>query len=300
MKKAKELFLYLARPGFVITLLLAALSAAALIFTFATEQTYSPIAYAAYVLSAYTLLCIALSLPAFIRHCKALLHSNPHIKRFITDVPFKTQVSLRASLLFNLCYAVFKLVTGILYSSVWFTGIAVYYITLCLMRFFLLHSLQKKDAKPLHEWRSYRICGVLLFVFSIALNGIVAQMIHSGKSYQYPGHLIYAMAAYAFYSVASSIINLIRYRRFNSPVLSATKILSLATALVAMLSLQTAMFNAFEGASRQMQLIMNSATGGGVCLTIFGAATYMVIHANIAIKAAQTNKEDVGNGPKRK
>ncbi len=52
-------------------------------------------------------------------------------------------------------------------------------------------------------------------------------MIHSGKGYAYPGTLIYAAAAYAFYSLTSAIVSLVRLRKFGSPAVSAAKMVSL-------------------------------------------------------------------------
>ena len=42
----------------------------------------------------------------------------------------------------------------------------------------------------------------------------------------YSGFMIYAMAAYTFYATIAGVVNLVRYRRYNSPVLTASRAVS--------------------------------------------------------------------------
>ena len=50
--------------------------------------------------------------------------------------------------------------------------------------------------------------------------------------------MIYVMAMYAFYVTVMAVINMVRYRKYHSPVMSAAKAVNLAAALVSMLSLE--------------------------------------------------------------
>ena len=89
-----------------------------------------------------------------------------------------------------------------------------------------------------------------------------------------------AMAAYTFYTLTMAAINLVRCRRYNNPVLSAAKAVSLAAALVSMLSLETAMLNAFgSGDDAAFRRVMLAATGGTVCLAVLAMGLYMMARA---------------------
>ena len=125
-----------------------------------------------------------------------------------------------------------------------------------------------------------------MFLLNIAVTAIVIQMIHNAKYYEYPGTLIYAFAAYTFYSLISATINLIRYRSINRPILSAAKILSLANALISILALQTALFVQF-GDGESSILILNGITGSTVCLSIFIMAILMIVHSTKKFKKLQ-------------
>lgn len=53
------------------------------------------------------------------------------------------------------------------------------------------------------------------------------------------------VALYTFYITTTAIIDIIKYRKYNSPVMSISKVIKLAAALVSMLFLETAMFAQF-------------------------------------------------------
>lgn len=206
-------------------------------------------------------------------------HARHLIRRYRQDLPFQARLSLLGSTVFNLCYALFKLGFGLYYRSFWFGAIAVYYLLLAVIRAFLFGMSHRTSENLSHEYRVARSCGWLLFALNLALSAVTVQMVLDGKGYHYPGYLIFAAAAYAFYTATMSIVQLVRFRKLKSPVLSASKVLNLAVALVSMLSLQTAMFASFgDGAINQRA--MNALTGGAVCVLIFILAALLVAGAN--------------------
>jgi hypothetical protein len=86
------------------------------------------------------------------------------------------------------------------------------------------------------------------------------------------------MAAYSFYTVIIAVVNVIKFRRHGSPVLSAAKTISLAAALVSILALETAMIAQFGGTDDYRKM-MTAATGGGVCAIILGMAVFMIVRS---------------------
>ena len=73
-----------------------------------------------------------------------------------------------------------------------------------------------------------------------------------------------------------AVANIVRFRRFRSPVLSAAKAVNLTTALVSIFSLETAMLAEFGG-EPAFQQNMTTATGVGTCVLVLAIALYMVI-----------------------
>ncbi|MDO4173156.1 MAG: hypothetical protein Q4D42_00200 [Eubacteriales bacterium] len=264
-------------------------SAVLLGYTFLYGDAYGPIAYISYVLSAYALTIVCARL---IRLPKngffAALHRNAYAHRYLTDIPFRTHVSLYLSLGLNLLFAAVKLVYGIAYCSVWFGTLAVYYILLAVMRFLLLRHVNRNriGTAIVAEWKRYRLCGIILLLMNSALCGVVILMLHQKESFQYAGYLIYVVAMYAFYNMVTAVTDVVKYRKYNSPVLSASKAVKLAAALVSMLSLETAMlmqFNDREDAEAFRQM-MTGATGISVCALVLAAAVWMIVRSTKQIR----------------
>lgn len=280
-KYIKSICLRLLHPGPGWLAALVVLAAGGLIYIFANGLEETPLSYGVYVFSAYTLTAVLCCLPGWLKYGKQKVYANRLSGRLLQDIPFRVKISLYTSLGINLLYALGKLAAGIAYASVWFAAVALYYMVLAVMRFVLLRHMRGENRDICRELRQYRFCGVLLILLSVVLAFMVFQMIWSGEGYAYPGYLIYAMAAYAFYCLIMAVINVVRFRRFNSPALSAAKVVNFAAALVSMFSLQTAMLAAFGSAQEEaFRLMMNILTGSGVCAAIFGVAVYMVVHAS--------------------
>ena len=109
----------LLRPRLVLLAPLAVLSAAALaaVFTLGLEDT--AMAYASYVLSAYSLAAVTLRLITGARRWHSRALENRHVKRYRTDLDFRLRLRLTVSFGVNLCYSVYKAALGLLLGSVW-------------------------------------------------------------------------------------------------------------------------------------------------------------------------------------
>ena len=87
-------------------------------------------------------------------------------------------------------------------------------------------------------------------------------ILYQNKGHEYHGILIYVMATYTFYMTVSTIVNLVKYRKYHSPVMTMTRVIALSAALVSMLSLETAMFSQFgQNMSTENKRLMIALTG---------------------------------------
>lgn len=68
------------------------------------------------------------------------------------------------------------------------------------------------------ELSRYRMCGIILLMMNIALIGVVILVISDNKGFRYSGMMIYVVALYTFYITVMAIINMVKYRKINSPV----------------------------------------------------------------------------------
>ncbi len=217
------------------------------------------------------------------------LESNRFTRTFIHDISFRGTVSLYQGLVINTLFAVFKLVTAIYYRSVWFGAISIYYFMMGFMRLALVHGMNaaqklRDNGKTMREYKSYRICGIMMFLLNSGMAGMAVQMIRDNKYYEYPGVVIYLSAAYTFYTLTIALINLFKSGRLNSPILSASKALNFAGALMSIFVLQTALIARFGDDDALFRQVANSLMGAAVCLTTFGIAVFMIIKSCVKLK----------------
>ncbi len=289
MKKLLNKILY--PPGWLI-LILAVASAAGLVAVFWEEKDTNPIAYGIYALSAYaltvTVLFFVKTLPGQLRAVKQKVYENPYGNKYLTDINYKVTLSLFFTFAFNTLYSAFKLVTGVIYSSTWLVSAAVYYVILALLRFLLLRYMQKARTKQdkIGEFRRYRQCGVLMLFLHLAL-GVAVVYVLQNPSTETPHQIIViASAAYTFYTVTVSTVDMLKYRTYESPVISAAKSVRLAAAGVSLLSLTTSMLACFgQDEVFRKQVILWTGSGIGAVLTAM--SVYMIVRSSRQIHALQ-------------
>ena len=279
----------------VVLILLTIVTVVALCYVFINRLDTSVVAFVSYGVSAYTFAAICVRVPSIVKKIKAAMDNsekisyikNHHItKRLVNDKLYRGRVVLYKGLITSMLFAAFKMTVAIVYHSVWFGAVAVYYLSLSGMRYLLVKYMKKADAvyenseddneRYLMENRGYRVCGYLMFFLNVAMSGMTVQMVLHDKGYTYPGYIIYVSAMYAFYTLTMSIINMVKYRKLNSPVISAAKIIGFASALMSILALQTAMLTQFGAEQHDFIRLMNSMTGAAVCLAIFVMAIIMI------------------------
>ena len=287
MQRFKKILHHLLYPHGAILCLLTVLCTPLLILALGSMKYAGIISYLIYVLSFYTLVACVMRVPDILRFAKKLKTHNRLIHRIFTDVRFRLRLTLYSSLILNTSYALFQLGMGLYYRSRWFLALAVYYILLTVMRFFLLRDL--KQLAPgrdyAEELRRYRFCGIALAAMTPALFVIVAFIFWQNRGFSYHSITTIAMATYTFSAFTVAIVNIIKYRKHNSPLLSASKAVSMTTASVSMLSLETAMLSAFGSESdTTFRQLITGLSGAAVCMFVLGMAIYMITHAAKELK----------------
>ncbi len=276
------------------TLLISVPAYALVIYALAGEDVEPVITYTAYFLSAYALIITVTGITGVVRFVRQGIDRHPLVRKmlglpmvskYLKEATFRAEASLYQGFLINLLYAGIKLLSGILYSSVWFVMLSVYYILLALMRASLLHYVRKDGKNMVSEWRRYRLCGIILLFMNVALTGIVILVVHKNSGFEYPGMLIYVMALYAFYAAITAVRNVVKFRKYGSPVMSAAKVISLTAALVAMLSLETAMLTQFGAANDPtFRRTMTASTGAGISIIVLALAVFMIVRSTRQMK----------------
>ena len=294
LKKIGKALLF---PHLAILIILIPLATVLLVGSMAFVGSKSPIAIISYVLAAYTLTVWCFRIPYLVSFFKAFKAENKYARRWREDTLLRTRVSLYSSVLWNTLYGIFQLWLGFYHHTFWFYSLGAYYVCLAVMRFFLLRHTGKYalGENMRTELIKYRACGWIFLVMNLALSLIVFFMVYWNRTFTHHMITSIAMAAYTFTALTAAIINVIKYRKYNSPVLSAAKAISLAAVLVSMLTLECTMLTTFSdgGMTALQQKWMIGVTGAVISALIVAMAIYMIASGTKKLKALKT---EVKNG----
>lgn len=282
-------------PHTAIMIILVPIATVLLVGSMVFIGTDSVIAYISYLLAAYTLTVWCFKIPYLIRFFKAFKNENKYARKWLEDPRLRVNVSLYGSFFWNIAYALFQLWLGFCHRTFWFYSLGAYYICLGVMRFFLLLHTRKyaPGERMRDELIKYRACGWVFLVMNLALSLIVFFMVYWNRTFYHQEITTIAMAAYSFVTLTTAIVNIIKYHKYNSPVFSASKAISLAAALVSMLTLESTMLTTFGGDTTDMTRKMMLGISGGVISTfILSMALYMIVQSTIKQKIlkAEENK----------
>lgn len=263
---------------YLLVLILGALCTAGLVWVFVNGRENSVPACFLYAVSAWCLMALCVKLPAAICSAKEWLSRHPKLTALLKNEELHFKLGLYFEQFLNFAYGIFKIISGVVLGSAWIGCDGIYNMTQALIQLFQI--LRRKYAKTLvQQWRSYRSCGVLVLLMHLTLTGIVFQMINWNRAEDQGQIQVIATAAFAFYKITNSFLDVAKDRKHIHPVDSSIRMLNLAQAIFAIFSLQASMFHTF-GAGENWEHLLNIITGCCVCLLIVSMGIYMIHRSN--------------------
>ena len=282
-------------PHIALMIILVPIAIVLLVGSMVFVGTESVIAYISYVLSAYTLTVWCFKIPYAIRFFKTFKDENKYARRLQDDARLRVNVSLYGALAWNALYGIFQLWLGFVHSTFWFYSLGAYYICLGVMRFFLLlHTRRYAPGEKMQtELAKYRACGWIFLIMNLALALIIFFMVYWNRTFKHHMITAIAMAAYTFTAFTVAIVNIIRYRKYNSPVFSASKAISFAAACVSMLTLASTMLTTFSDGpmGETEQKIMLGCIGCSVSGVVVAMAIRMIAKGTKRLTQYRTEVE---------
>ena len=189
-----------------------------------------------------------------------------------------------ASLAFNIAFAIYHLVLGLITRSWWLLTLGSYYLVLSIVRFAVLRF-------KFRERFITKFTGWMLIILSIPLVGTVILSVVQDRGHELHMIVMIAMAAYAFTKITLAIIKFIQARRSISATLITLRNISLAHAFVSIFALQRSMLASFEGMTDGEIVIMNATLGSFVCVIVFLLGLNLVKNRRILFKSVGLSTE---------
>lgn len=199
---------------------------------------------------------------------------NPLGEKFFDDYTFRIILSTMPTFIINVAYTVYNGVLGVMHQSEWFITMAVYYSLLGIMRYHAVHTgriISRMEDQSLIKKKELSVIkteGILLLLLNLALSGVVLLTIVQDTAKRYSEIMVITIAAYTFYKIITSVINMIKVRKLQSPILITIRNISVADALVSVLTLQMTMLASFQGRGTLNINQMNAMTGMAACILI--------------------------------
>lgn len=194
--------------------------------------------------------------------------------KFKSDVKFRAEIMLYVGFAINVIYAAIHAVFGITGRSIWSGTMAFYYIILGFVRLYLLRG--KRAESIVKQWKKYRISAAVMLALVFALFGIHCITLYMGHTVQYPGYIIYGVAAYTFYALAMAIRNMTKPA--PNPLIKASNALYLDAAVISLYLLQSALISAFgEGDQENFRTLMGNIVGAGAFVLICAVSVLMIV-----------------------
>ena len=209
------------------------------------------------------------------------------------DDILKMKASLYGTLIFNTAYAALHLGMGLWHRSFWFISLSCYYVSLAVMRFFLLRYTNRHRPGEYVEMelRKFRACGVVFLVMNLALSLMVFFMVYWNRTFVHHEITTITLAAYTFTAFTLAIVSAVKHRKSESPVYLSLRAIFLASACVSMLTLEATMLTTFgkDTLSLTERRIFLGTSGGAASAFIIVMAIYMIVRGTKSLNRLKTD-----------
>lgn len=293
MDRFKKIIMKLLFPNIILSITLFPVSVTLMLLSMFLIGMDSILTYISYALAFYSLTIFCLRIPNIISFFKRFKNENKYMVRLTNDVHLRMNIILIATLIINIAYALLQLAMGIYHGSFWFYSMSVYYILLALIRFYLSNYTRKYKVQENMEieLKKYRFSGYILLLMNLAITVILFFIIYWNRTFYHNQITTIALAAYTFLTFTMAIINFIKYRKYNSPVYSAAKSITLVAACVSMITLTTTMLTTFGSDDLiEFKQIILLCVGSVVALFINILAIQIIVSTTKKLKELKSLK----------
>jgi len=248
--------------------------------------------YVLYAFAAIMLTYFVYTMVIFVPKMKAgiikVLQKHKFTNKLLKDYGYRTIAFSVISFTLNVAYISFVLVMAIMSKTAWYFTITVYYIVLAFMKGNVFYS-KRKYGTEIKEAKALRFSGIMFVVMTIVFSGVIVLIYKANRYFEYAGLLIYAVAAFAFYKLSLAIYNIFKAKKHDDLYVQNVRNINLASALISIIMLQVAMFQAFSPESNLG--FANALTGAGVSSIILLLGIFMIVKANKRLKQIKENNK---------
>lgn len=251
--------------------------------------------YILYMLSAIALTYFVYTMVIFAPKMKEIaikiLKKFKFTNTMLESYGYRTIIFSIFSFIINISFVIFQGVLAFMTLSAWYISITAYYLVLAIMKGNVFYNKKKYTDSFEKQVKNYRYTGIMFILLTIAFSGIILLIYTSNMYFEYAGLMIYVVATYTFYKLGLAIYNIFKARKQNDLYIQTIRNINLANALISIVVLQVALFQAFS--PEHNTSFANGLTGGVVSANILVLGIFMIIKANKMLNSqkGETNEK---------
>ena len=191
-------------------------------------------------------------------------------RRLVSSQRYRMILSAAVAFAFNLLYAVYHCVLGILNRSFWFIAMCAFYGILAIMRFSAVLCERNHQKSPDNDTELFvmKLSGILLVILSIVLATVSYISLSQNIAAKHGEIIMITIATYTFYKITMAIVKAIKQHKNPSPLLRTIRNIGYAEVAASIQTLQRSMLASFGSMSAGNIHFMNAVTGAAVCLFV--------------------------------
>ena len=188
----------------------------------------------------------------------------------VSSQRYRIMLSATVAFVFNLLYAIYHCVLGVLNLSFWFMAMCAFYGILATMRFAAVLCERSRQKLPSDDTELFvmKLSGILLVILSIVLATASYISLSQNIATKHGNIIMITIATYTFYKITIAIVKAVKQHKTPYPLLSTIRNIGYAEVAASILTLQRSMLVSFGTMSAKNIHFMNAVTGTAVCLFV--------------------------------
>ncbi len=182
--------------------------------------------------------------------------------RLIDDKRYRVIAKAVCALIFNLQFAFYNGILGVLSSSVIFAASSIYYLLLSTMRFSAL--LLDRKGKKQNDSLIASVIGVILIILSVIFHIMVMVSMKDNTATIYSTITMITIATFTFTKITIAVITAVKHKGEQSKLYKSINAIRYSEVAVSLFTMQQSMLVSFEGTDETSSVILNACTGTAV------------------------------------
>lgn len=191
-------------------------------------------------------------------------------RKIVSNQRYRIILSAAVAFAFNLFYAIYHCILGVLNLSFWFIAMCAFYGILATMRFSAVLCERNHQKSPDIDTELFvmKLSGVLLVVLGIVLATVSYISLSQNIAAKHGEIIMITIATYTFYKITMAIVKAVKQHKNPSPLLRTIRNIGYAEVAASILTLQRSMLASFGSMNVEKVYFMNAVTGAAVCLFV--------------------------------